>query len=75
MINYSCIEFTACFRLYMSGPGVNLTRVENGPYITENFLINDLTVKISSKMKISPLHSLKNEVNYNVNSQLPLAKK
>lgn len=55
MINYSCIEFTACFPLYMSGPGVNLTRVENGPYIAENFQRNDLTVKNSSKMKISPL--------------------
>ncbi len=37
MINYSCIEFTGWYPLYMSGTGVNLTQVENESYIAENF--------------------------------------
>jgi hypothetical protein len=58
MINYSCIEFTGCYSLYMSSTGVNLTQVENESYIAQNFWRLHLTVKISLKKSISPWQSL-----------------
>ncbi len=54
MINYSCIEFTSCNPLFMSGTGVYLTQVENKPYIAENFMKWILSVKFSLKNRIYP---------------------